>query len=60
MKNENLLRGEAVLPSVRVATEDAELIRKIRRVLRTGNNVEIRRDKNGNTKVFKVSREIEK
>ena len=60
MKNENLLRGEAVLPSVRVAAEDAELIRKIRQVLRTGNNVEIRRDKNGNTKVFKVSREIEK
>ncbi len=60
MKSENPLRGEAVLPFVRVAAEDAELLRKIRRVLRTGNNVEIRRDKDGNTKVFKVSREIEK
>ena len=45
---------------VKVAAEDAELVKKIRRVLKTGNNVEIRQDKNGTTKVFKVSREIEK
>ena len=54
------LQGEAGKPPVRVAADEAELIRKIRRVLRTGNNAEIRQDKNGNTKVFRVSREIEK
>lgn len=53
-------QSEAVKPPVPVAAEDADLIKKIRRVLRTGNNVEIRQDRNGNTKVFKVSREIEK
>ena len=52
-------RGKEKAP-VKIAAEDAELVKKIRRVLKTGNNVEIRQDKNGTTKVFKVSREIEK
>ncbi len=60
MMTKTPLQGETVKPPVLVAAEDAELIKKIRRVLKTGNNVEIRQDKNGNTKVFKVSREIEK
>ena len=54
------LQGEAGKPPVQVAAEDAELIKKIRRVLKNGNNVEIRQDKNGNTKVFRVLREIQK
>ena len=53
-------QSETVKPPVPVPAEDADLIKKIRRVLRTGNNVEIMQDRNGTTKVFKVSREIEK
>ena len=60
MMEKKPLRGEAVLLPVRVTAEDAELIRRIRRVLKTGNNAEIRQDKQGNTKVFRVTREIEK
>ncbi len=50
---------ETVRPSVLVAAEDAELIKKIRRVLKTGSNAEVKKDKNGKPKVFRVSREIE-
>ena len=51
---------KAAKPTVPVAVEDAEMLKKIRRILRMGKNVEIRQDALGNTKVFKVSREIEK
>lgn len=46
-------------PTVPVSPEDAEMIKKIRKVLRTGKNAEVKQDSQGNTKVFKVSREIE-
>ena len=49
-------QSETVKPPVPVPAEDADLIKKIRRVLRTGNN-EIRQDRNGTTKVFQVSRD---
>ena len=51
---------KAVKSTVQDAAEDAEMLKKIRRILRMGKNVEIRQDAMGNTKVFKVSREIEK
>ena len=42
-----------------VPAEDADMIRKVHRILKAGKNVEIKQDTQGNTKVFKVSREIE-
>ena len=36
MMGKTPLQGEAVKPPVQVAAEDAELIKKIRRVLKTG------------------------
>ena len=44
---------------VMVPAEDADMIRKVHRILRAGKNVEIKQDTNGNPKVFKVSKEIE-
>ena len=46
-------------PQVMVPAEDADMIRKVHRILRAGKNVEIKQDTNGNPKVFKVSKEIE-
>ena len=46
-------------PPVSVSAEDADLIRKVRKILKAGKNVEIKQDAKGTTKVFKVSREIE-
>lgn len=43
---------------VMVPAADAEMIRKVHRILKSGKNVEIRVDAKGNTKVFKVSKEI--
>ncbi len=43
---------------VMVPVADAEMIRKVHRILKSGKNVEIRVDAKGNTKVFKVSKEI--
>ena len=44
---------------VMVPAEDADMIRKVHRILKAGKNVEINQDTNGHTKVFKVSKEIE-
>ena len=44
---------------VMVPPEDADMIRKVHRILKAGKNVEIRQDTRGNTKVFRVSKEIE-
>ena len=46
--------------TVLVSPSDAEMLKKVYRILSTGKNVEIRRDVDGKPKVFKVSREIEK
>lgn len=54
------VHNEPVGMPVLVTAEDAELIKKIRRILKTGKNVEVRQDKSGSPKVFRVSREIEK
>jgi len=43
---------------VMVPAADADMIRKVHRILKSGKNVEIRVDAKGNTKVFKVSKEI--
>ena len=50
-----------VLPKARVLVpqEDAELIRKIHRILAAGKNVEIRQDTRGRPKVLRVSKVIE-
>ena len=45
---------------VLVSPSEAEMLKKVYRILSTGKNVEIRRDVDGKPKVFKVSREIEK
>ena len=47
-------RERAVVPA-----EDAEMIRKVYRILKSGRNVEIRQDARGKPKVFRVSKEIE-
>ena len=60
MKENMLSQREPVKPPVLVAAEDAELVKKIKRILKSGKNAEVRQDKSGMTKVFKVSREIEK
>ena len=44
---------------VMVPAEDADMIRKVHRILKAGKNVEIKQDTNGHTKVFKVSKEID-
>ena len=46
--------------TVLVSPSEAEMMKKVYRILSTGKNVEIRRDVDGKPKVFKVSREIEK
>ena len=46
--------------TVLVSPSEAEMLKKVYRILSTGKNVEIRRDVDGKPKVFKVSREIEK
>ena len=46
--------------TVLVSPSEAEILKKVYRILSTGKNVEIRRDVDGKPKVFKVSREIEK
>lgn len=43
---------------VMVPIADAEMIKKVHRILKSGKNVEIRLDTKGNAKVFKVSKEI--
>jgi hypothetical protein len=43
---------------VMVPAADADMIRKVHRILKSGKNVEIRVDAKGNAKVFKVSKEI--
>ena len=47
-------------PNVLVSSSEAEMLKKVSRILNTGKNVEIRRDAEGKPKIFKVSREIEK
>ena len=46
--------------TVLVSPSEAEMLKKVYRILSTGKNVEIIRDVDGKPKVFKVSREIEK
>lgn len=46
--------------TVLVSPSEAEMLKKVYRILGSGKNVEIRRDADGKPKVFKVSREIEK
>ena len=43
---------------VTVSREEATLLHKIQRIVQTGKNVEIKCDRNGKLKVFKVSKEI--
>ena len=59
MKRESPQESSGSKSPVLVAAEDAEMVRKIRRILKTGKNAEIRQDASGKPKVFKVSREIE-
>lgn len=44
--------------TIMVTREEASLIRKIQRIVQTGQNVENKQDKTGRLKVFKVSKEI--
>lgn len=60
MNDSNMTRVTEEKQIVPVSSADAEMIKKVHRILGTGKNVEIRRDANGQPKVFKVSREIEK
>lgn len=44
---------------VLVLSEDAEMIRKVHRILAAGKNVEIKQDPRGRPKILRVSKEIE-
>ena len=44
---------------VTVLREDADMIRKVHRILRKGKNVEIKQEADGKLKVFKVTKELE-
>lgn len=59
MMAERTFQRQPCRPPVSVSAEDADLIRKVHRILRAGKNVEIKQDAKGTPKVFKVSREIE-
>lgn len=41
-----------------VSEEDIKLIKKVHKIVNTGKNVEIRKDKDGNLKLLQVSKEI--
>lgn len=47
------LRGDA-----QMSKQDEEVIRKIYLIVQRGNNVEIKRDREGNLKVFEVKKNI--
>ena len=55
---ENSVQETGDQPRVMVSIADAEMIRKVHRILKSGKNVEIRLDTKGNAKVLKVSKEI--
>ena len=60
MNNYTVKRTAEDKPNVLVSSSEAEMLKKVYRILNTGKNVEIRRDAEGKPKIFKVSREIEK
>ena len=60
MNNYTVKRPAEDKPNVLVSSSEAEMLKKVYRILNTGKNVEIRRDAEGKPKIFKVSREIEK
>jgi hypothetical protein len=60
MNNYTVKRPVEDKPNVLVSSSEAEMLKKVYRILNTGKNVEIRRDAEGKPKIFKVSREIEK
>ena len=60
MSNSTVTRPAEEKKTVMVSPSEAEILKKVYRILSTGKNVEIRRDVDGKPKVFKVSREIEK
>ena len=41
-----------------VSEEDVSMLRKVHRILDSGNNAEIKMDSNGNPKVYEVSKKI--
>ncbi len=47
------------IQTVPVSLEDASMIKKVRRILATGKDVEIRNGSNGKPKILKVSKELE-
>ena len=47
------------IQTVPVSLEDASMIKKVRRILATGKDVEIRNGSNGKLKILKVSKELE-
>lgn len=60
MNNYTVRRPADEKPNVLVSPSEAEMLKKVFRILNTGKNVEIRRAADGKPKIFKVSREIEK
>ena len=60
MNNYTVTKPAEEKQTVMVSPFEAEMLKKVYRILNTGKNVEIRRDTDGKPKVFKVSREIEK
>lgn len=59
MIKDELKKGSQMKPPVVFSQMDADIICKVHRILRTGKNVEIKRDASGVPKVFSVSKEIE-
>ena len=53
-----MVSPQSMANAITVSREEASLIQKIQRIVKTGQNVEIKCDRNGKLKVFKVSKEI--
>ena len=49
---------QSISVTVTVSREEANLLRKIQKIVQAGKNVEIKGDKNGKIKVLKVSKEL--
>ena len=57
-KTKNMISPQAPPQMAIVPKEEATLLRKIKVITKAGNNAEIKRDKNGNLRVFKVFKVI--
>lgn len=58
MSEINISNPRNSIPTVTVSVEDARMIKKIHRIVDGGKNAEVKKGKNGEIKVLKVTKEI--